>query len=114
MASAFRLAYTRIILIGATAAANTENALKLEAKVYAFNDGDTTTNRSANLSFVWEVLMTGAWEAVAVHTTGEEHRYSNTTAGDAGKSFRCKVTYQDDDGAASVVYTNVITLAGAE
>ena len=44
-------------------------------------------------------------------TYGENTDTLTTTAGDAGKSFRCKVTYQDDDGAASVVYTNVITLA---
>ena len=111
LASAFRLAYTRIILIGATAAANTENAAKLEAKGYAFNDGDTTTNRSANLSFVWEVLNDGAWEAVAGTYSGYNTDTLTTTVADAGDSFRCKVTYQDDDGAASTVYTNVITLA---
>lgn len=111
LASAFRTAYTRIILIGATAAANATTPANLEAKVYAFNDGDTTTDRAANLSFVWEVLNDGAWEAVGASYTGEDTNTLTTTVADAGDSFRCRVTYQDDDGAASVVYTNVITLA---
>lgn len=110
LASAFRTAYTRIMLIGATAAFNSENPAKLEAKTYAFNDGDTTTDRSSNLSFEWQVLTDGAWEAVGASYTGEDTNTLTTTAADAGDSFRCKVTYQDNDGAASVVYTNVLTV----
>jgi hypothetical protein len=98
------------MLIGATAAFNSENSAKLEAKTYAFNDGDTTTDRSANLSFEWQVLDEGVWEAVSSSYTGEDTNTLTTTSADAGDSFRCKVTYQDNDGAASVVYTNVLTV----
>lgn len=110
LASAFRTAYTRIILVGATAAFNSTTPANLEAKVYAFNDGDTVTDRSANLSFEWQVLSDGAWEAVGASYTGEDTHTLQTTAADVGDSFRCKVTYQDDDGAASVVYTNILTV----
>lgn len=110
LASAFRTAYTRIMLIGATAAFNSVNPAKLEAKTYAFNDGDTTTDRSSNLSFEWQVLTDGVWEAVGSSYTGYNTDTLTTTAADAGDSFRCKVTYQDNDGAASVVYTNVLTV----
>lgn len=110
LASAFRTAYTRIMLIGASAAFNSVDSAKLEAKTYAFNDGDTTTDRSSNLSFEWQVLDEGAWVAVDAAYTGEDTHTLTTTIADAGDSFRCKVTYQDDDGAASVVYTNVLTI----
>lgn len=110
LASAFRTAYARIMLVGAKAAFNATTPANLEAKIYSFNDGDTTTDRSANLTFEWQVLNQGAWEAVGSSYTGEDTNTLVTTSADEGDSFRCKVTYQDDDGAASVAYTNTLTV----
>jgi len=108
LASAFRTAYVRRMIIGATAVAESDPPAaedKLTVDALFFNDGWDASS-GTGITYQWEYLNGATWEnaAHASATTAE----LQTVSGDASKSFRCKITHTDADGPATVVYTNVI------
>lgn len=111
LASAFRLAYVRVQIIGAgisdTTVAATEQ-IKVDSVV--FNDGDDGSENTP--TYLWQKLVNGAW--TDLKSTDSYVGYNGadltTAAGDANASFRCKVTFTDNDGS-STVYTNIVTVS---
>lgn len=117
LASAFRTAYIRTILLGAaieyeTAGAEGED---LSVKNLIFNDGGTGSEGST--TYLWQQLVGTTWtNLTAVYgISGNGYTTDTLTTIDTaeGDSYRCMVTYTDNDGAPSVVYSNAITMIGA-
>lgn len=117
LASAFRTAYIRTILLGAaieyeTAGAEGED-LSVESLI--FNDGGTGSEGST--TYLWQQLVGTTWTNLTATygTSGNGYTTDTLKTIDTaeGDSYRCKVTYTDSDGAPSVVYSNAITMIGA-
>lgn len=111
LASAFRLAYVRVQIIGASISATTvaaEEQIKVDGLV--FNDGDDGAVNTP--TYLWQKLVTGTWTDLksADSYSGYNGADLTTKSGDANASFRCKVTFTDDDGV-STVYTNIVTVS---
>jgi len=100
--SAFRLANTALAVIGGVATKSTDAI----SAVGTFN-GEAPTS---GITYLWQKLVTTTWTDLTNAYTG----YNGATltvdddGADAGKSFRCKITYS---GASA--YTNVITIPAA-
>jgi HK97 family phage major capsid protein len=112
LASAFRLAYVRVQIIGASISDTTVAAggdITVDGLV--FNDGDDGTEHTP--TYLWQKLGASGWEDIKSTDsyTGYNGAALTTKAGDANASFRCKVTFTDADGS-STVYTNVVTVSG--
>ncbi|MDD4564778.1 MAG: phage major capsid protein [Eubacteriales bacterium] len=109
LASAFRTAYIRVMLIGAVASAVTTlvagNDLTVVDASLVFNDGGAGTD--GTITYLWQKLNGDDWTDLATGTGYNTKTYT-TAAGAA--TYRCKVTYVDDDGP-SIVYTNALTVA---
>ena len=111
MASAFRLAYVRAQIIGAsisdTTVAATEN---ITVDGLVFNDGDDGTTHTP--TYLWQKLGVSGWKDIEAGDSylGYTGTALTTAAGDANASFRCKVTFTDTDGV-STVYTNIVTVS---
>jgi HK97 family phage major capsid protein len=111
LASAFRTAYTRVLLIGATIEGETAIPVSgedLSVAELLFNDGGDGSIGS--LAYLWQVLVGTTWTDLTVAYTGYNTDTLTTTGADDGKSFRVKVSYSDSDGAPSVVYSDAITM----
>ena len=109
LASAFRTAYIRAMLIGATATAATNpptagDALTVSSKV--FNNGGNGSG--GTITYKWQYLNGATWSDDNTRTGNATSALTTVNAQDEGMSFRCKVTYLDSDGPATTVYTNVI------
>jgi HK97 family phage major capsid protein len=111
LASAFRLAYVRVQIIGAGISDTTvaaEEQIKVDSLV--FNDGDDGTDNTP--TYLWQKLVNGTW--TDLKSTDSYVGYNGadltTKSGDANASFRCKVTFTDSDGV-STVYTNIVTVS---
>ncbi len=81
-----------------------------------FNDGGTGSEGTK--AYLWQKLDGTTWtDLTNVYGTGG-NGYTTATLKTidtaAGDSYRCKVTYSDDDGAPSVVYSNAITMIDAD
>lgn len=117
LASAFRLAYIRTILLGAAIEYETagKEGEDLSVESLIFNDGGDGSGGA--ITYLWQKLVGTTWTALTnVYGTGG-NGYTTATLKTidtaAGDSYRCKVTYSDDDGAPSVVYSNAITMINA-
>lgn len=102
LASAFRTAYVRVQIIGATTDKATVVAgAEVKAQGLVFNDGGK--GAEGTITYLWQKFTSGAWAALSAN--GHNTATYTAQAGDA--SVRCKVTYTDDDGA-STVYTRAV------
>ena len=113
LASAFRLAYVRVQIIGASISGTTVTAGgKIKVDGLVFNDGDPDDEHTP--TYLWQILVDGTWTDLkaADNYNGYNDAELTTAAGDANASFRCKVTFADDDGS-STVYTNIVTVSAA-
>lgn len=117
LASAFRTAFVRAILIGASikyATAGKEGE-KLSIDELVFNDGGT--GAAGAIAYKWQQLVGTTWTdlTIAYGTGGNGYATDELTtlANSSGDSYRCGVTYTDDDGAPSVVFSNPITMLDA-
>ncbi len=111
LASAFRLAYVRVQIIGASISDTTvaaEEDITVDSLV--FNDGGTGSE--GTITYLWQKLVDGTWTDLKATDsyTGYNGAALTTKSTDANASFRCKVTFTDDDGS-STVYTNVVTVS---
>lgn len=109
LASAFRLAYVRVQIIGAGISDTTvaaEEDITVDSLV--FNDGDDGTVNTP--TYLWQKLVGGTWTDLTAAYTGYNGAALTTKASDANASFRCKVTFTDDDGV-STAYTNIVTVS---
>jgi hypothetical protein len=110
LASAFRLAYVRAQIIGASISGTTVAATgQIKVDSLVFNDGDDGTTHTP--TYLWQKLGGGDWTDLDNAYVGYAGADLTTAVGDANASFRCKVTFTDDDGS-STVYTNVVTVSG--
>lgn len=114
LASAFRTAYVRIQVIGAAIADITvaaEEQIKVTSLVFNDSEEDGT---SGTVAYLWQKLVAGEWTDLksADSYVGYNGADLTTKSGDANASFRCKVTFTDDDGV-STVYTNIVTVSAA-
>lgn len=110
LASAFRLAYVRVQIIGASISDTTvaaEEDITVDSLV--FNDGDDGTEHST-ASYLWQKLVGGTWTDLTATYTGYNGAALTTKTADANASFRCAVTFTDADGV-STVYTNIVTVS---
>ena len=102
LASAFRTAYVRTQIIGATTDKTTVAAgATVKAQGLVFNDGGDGTG--GTITYLWQKFTGGDWADLSAN--GHNTDTYTAQAGDA--SVRCKVTYTDDDGS-SVVYTRAV------
>jgi HK97 family phage major capsid protein len=111
LASAFRLAYVRVQIIGAGISDTTVAAAgDIEVDSLVFNDGDDGTDNTP--TYLWQKLVNGTWTDLKSSDsyTGYNTDTLTTKSTDANASFRCKVTFTDADGV-STVYTNVVTVS---
>ena len=121
LASAFRLAYVRVILLGgAIEGGGLSETVPVEGDTLGvesliFNDGGTGSK--GTIAYLWQKLVGTTWTALtdSYGTGGNGYTTGTltTTADSEDDSYRCKVTYTDDDGAPSVIYTNALTVADA-
>ena len=112
LASAFRLAYVRVQIIGATTdVATVEAGGDVEAEGLVFNDGGDGTD--GTITYLWQTFTSGAWADLDSGHTGYAGAKLTTKSTDAGKSVRCKVAYTDADGS-SVVYTRAVDVTAAQ
>lgn len=108
--SAFRTAYVRTQLIGATIVGDNtppEDGDKLKA-TGVFNDGGTGSD--GTVTYAWEYLNGTTWASASAWSGYNTNTITTVTTTDDGVSFRCKITYADDDGT-SEIYTTPVTLA---
>ena len=111
LASAFRLAYVRAQIIGASISGTTVTAGgKITVDGLVFNDGNPDDEHIP--TYLWQKLVDGTWTDLDNNYNGYNGAELTTAAGDANASFRCKVTFTDNDGS-STVYTNVVTVSSA-
>ena len=109
LASAFRLAYVRTMIIGAGITNTTVVAEgDIEVDELVFNDGGDGSD--GTVAYLWQKLVAGEWTDLTSSYTGYNTDTLTTKSTDGNASFRCKVTYTDDNGV-SVVYTNIVTVA---
>lgn len=109
LASAFRLAYVRVQIIGASISDITvaaESNITVDGLV--FNDGDDGTVNTP--TYLWQKLVAGTWTDLTATYTGYNGAALTTKTADANASFRCAVTFTDADGV-STVYTNIVTVS---
>lgn len=103
LASAFRLAYVRVQIIGATTdKATVVVGADVKAQGLVFNDGGT--GEGGTTTYLWQKFAAGEWADLESGTGYNTATYT-AQAGDA--SVRCKVTYTDADGV-STVYTRAV------
>jgi HK97 family phage major capsid protein len=102
--SAFRLAITGLAVIGGVAT-KSPNAITAEG---TFN-GEAPT--SGTITYLWEYLNTSAWTTASGYSGYQTATLAVDDTADAGKSFRCKISYSG--GSGSEAYTNVVTLPTA-
>lgn len=102
LASAFRTAYVRVQIIGATTDKTTVAAgATVKAEGLVFNDGGTGVG--GQTTYLWQKFTGGDWADLSAN--GHNTDTYTAQAGDA--SVRCKVTYTDADGV-STVYTRAV------
>jgi HK97 family phage major capsid protein len=116
LASAFRTAYVRVILLGGSIKGGGASETvpvegdELTIDELIFNDGGEGTD--GTITYLWQKLVGTTWTDLSSGTGYNTDTY--TTGGTSeGESYRCKVTYADADGAPSIVYTNAFTIADA-
>ncbi len=111
LASAFRLAYVRVQIIGASISDITvaaESDITVDGLI--FNDGDDGTVNTP--TYLWQKLVGGTWTDLTSSYTGYNGAALTTKTADANASFRCAVTFTDSDGV-STVYTNIVTVSAS-
>jgi len=111
MKSAFRLAYVRVMVIGASVEASNTGAAGDTITVSAITTNNGSTPVSG-ITYQWQKYNAGAWEDLTSSYTGYHGATLTTKSTDAGASFRCVVTFTDTDGVSTAA-SNVVTLAGA-
>ena len=111
LASAFRTAYVRTQIIGATTDKTTVAAgATVKAQGLVFNDGSDGTGGS--VTYLWQTFTGGEWTDLDSGHNGYNGATLTTNSTDGGKSMRCKVTYTDADGV-STVYTRAVDVTAA-
>jgi len=111
LASAFRLAYVRTQIIGATTDKATVAAGgTIKAQGLVFNDGSDGTKGA--VTYLWQTFTSGEWTDLDSGHNGYNGATLTTKSTDGGKSMRCKVTYTDADGV-STVYTRAVDVTAA-
>lgn len=112
LASAFRLAYVRTQIIGATTdVATVEAGSDVEVEGLVFNDGGDGTG--GDITYLWQKFTGGEWVNLTSDHAGYNAAKLTTKTADGGGSVRCKVTFTDDDGS-SVVYTRAVDVTAAQ
>lgn len=101
--SAFRLAITGLAVIGGVAT-KSPNAITAEG---TFN-GEAPTS---GITYAWEYLNVSTWTTASGYSGYQTATLTVDDTVDAGKSFRCKISYSG--GSGSEAYTNVVTLPTA-
>jgi HK97 family phage major capsid protein len=101
--SAFRLAITGLAVIGGVAT-KSPNAITAEG---TFN-GEAPTS---GITYAWEYLNVSSWTTASGYSGYQTATLTVDDTTDAGKSFRCKISYSG--GSGSEAYTNVVTLPTA-
>ena len=111
LASAFRTAYVRTQIIGATTDKTTVAAgATVKAQGLVFNDGSDGTGGS--VTYLWQTFTGGEWTDLDSGHNGYNGATLTTNSTDGGKSMRCKVTYTDAVGV-STVYTRAVDVTAA-
>lgn len=106
---AFRLAITRIMVIGAVAIGETKNPLAGENLTCSpvFN---TNQAPGSGVSYAWQYLSSNEWLSASDWSGYNTNTLTTVDNQDEGVPFRCKVSYTDSDGN-SEVYSRAITMA---
>ncbi len=106
--SAFRLAITRVQVIGAAVAGSTENKMSGETLTCSpvFN---THQPPISGVTYAWQYFNGDEWAAASAWSGYDTNTLQTVAEQDEGTAFRCKVTFTDGDGS-SEVYSRTATM----